>query len=225
MGAIVHHAPGAGRPSSARRGALGAGHDVATHAAPARLLATFITFGSGMTQDNSAVLKEIAPAGALRVGVAVGPSPSPMWATKDAAGKPVDSARTRANAFARRYGRRRIILPANAGGCSLGRKENAMAVTCCIRYVLDPFKLDGFAEYAKRWRAIVPRCGGDFIGYFLPHESTNNIALALVTFESLAAYEAYRVKIRSDADGVANFKFAQERRFILSEERTFLQPV
>ncbi|MGE0752017.1 MAG: transporter substrate-binding domain-containing protein [Variibacter sp.] len=40
-----------------------------------------------MAQDHSAVLKEIAPTGKLRVGVAVGPSPSPMWAIKDASGK------------------------------------------------------------------------------------------------------------------------------------------
>jgi hypothetical protein len=115
--------------------------------------------------------------------------------------------------------------PENAGGSCLGSKEITMAVTLCIRYVIDPFQRDAFAEYAQRWRTIVPRCGGDFIGYFLPHESTNNIALALVTFESLTAYEAYRVRIRSDAEGVANFKFAQERRFIFSEERSFLQPV
>ena len=100
-----------------------------------------------------------------------------------------------------------------------------MAVTCCIRYVLDPFKRNAFEEYARRWQTIIPRCGGDLLGYFMPHEGTNNIALAMISFESLAAYEAYRARLKSDAEGAENFRFAEEARFILSEERTFLRPV
>jgi hypothetical protein len=100
-----------------------------------------------------------------------------------------------------------------------------MAVTCCIRYVLDPFQRDLFEDYARRWGDIIPRCGGDLIGYFLPHEGTNNIALALISFESLAAYETYRARLKADSDGAANFRLAEEHRFILSEERTFLRPV
>jgi hypothetical protein len=115
--------------------------------------------------------------------------------------------------------------PENAGGSCLGSKEFAMAVTCCIRYVIDPFQRDAFAAYAQRWTTIIPRCGGDLVGYYLPHEGTNNIAIALISFDSLAAYEAYRAQLKTDAEGMANFQFAQERRFILSEERTFLQPV
>jgi hypothetical protein len=100
-----------------------------------------------------------------------------------------------------------------------------MTVTCCIRYVLDPYKRDAFEEYARRWTAIIPRCGGDLVGYFLPHEGTNNIAVALVSFDSLAAYEAYRARIKADDEGIATFTFAQRERFILSEERTFLRPI
>jgi hypothetical protein len=100
-----------------------------------------------------------------------------------------------------------------------------MPVTCCIRYVLDPFKRDAFEAYAQRWRTIIPPCGGDLIGYFMPHEGTNNIALALISFDSLAAYETYRVRLKADPDGAANFQFAEKERFILSEERTFLRPI
>jgi len=100
-----------------------------------------------------------------------------------------------------------------------------MAVTCCIRYVIDPFQRDAFEAYAREWLTIIPACGGDLLGYFLPHEGTNNIALAMIGFESLAAYEAYRARLRSDLGGMANFRMAQEKRFILSEERTFLEPV
>ena len=100
-----------------------------------------------------------------------------------------------------------------------------MAITCCIRYVLDPFKRAAFEEYARRFANIIPRCGGDLVGYFMPHEGTNNIALALISFDSLAAYEAYRARLQADPDGAANFRSAEEERFILSEERTFLRGV
>ena len=98
-------------------------------------------------------------------------------------------------------------------------------IVCCIRYVIDPFQRDAFEEYSRRWGTIIPRCGGGLIGYFLPHEGTNNIALAMISFDSLASYERYRAKLREDAESMANFRFAQEKRFILSEERTFLKKV
>ena len=100
-----------------------------------------------------------------------------------------------------------------------------MTITCCIRYTLDPFQREAFEEYAKRWGSIIPRCGGGLIGYFLPHEGTNNIALALISFDSLAAYEAYRARLKTDPEGAANFRSAEEKRFILAEERTFLRNV
>ncbi|MGA0595008.1 NIPSNAP family protein [Enterovirga sp. CN4-39] len=100
-----------------------------------------------------------------------------------------------------------------------------MTVTCCIRYVLDPYKRDAFEEYARNWLAITPACGGDLLGYFMPHEGTDNIALALISFPSLAAYEAYRARLKSDPAGAENFRMAQAGRFILSEERSFLRPV
>jgi hypothetical protein len=100
-----------------------------------------------------------------------------------------------------------------------------MTVTCCIRYVIDPFQRDAFEAYAREWLTVIPACGGDLVGYFLPHEGTNNIALAMIGFDSLAAYETYRARLRADPAGMANFRMAQEKRFILSEERTFLQPV
>ncbi len=100
-----------------------------------------------------------------------------------------------------------------------------MTITCCIRYVIDPFQRDAFEAYARKWLTIIPANGGDLIGYFMPHEGTNNIALAMISFESLAAYEAYRARIRTDPAGMANFRDAQEKRFILSEERTFLTPI
>src|SRR2546427_13290773 len=81
------------------------------------------------------------------------------------------------------------------------RTETAMTITVFIRYQLDPFKRDAFEAYARRWLTIIPKCGGDLIGYWMPHEGTNNIAYALISFESLAAYEAYRARLRTDSEG------------------------
>lgn len=100
-----------------------------------------------------------------------------------------------------------------------------MTITCCIEYRIDPFQRAAFADYARNWLTIIPACGGDLLGYWLPHEGTNDIALALIAFENLAAYEAYRARLRSDPAGAANFAMAQDKRFILSERRTFLEPV
>ena len=100
-----------------------------------------------------------------------------------------------------------------------------MAITCFIRYEIDPFQRDAFKEYADNWGRIIPRCGGDLIGYFLPHEGTNNVAWGVIAFASLAAYETYRSTLKADPEGRANFAFAHERRLILREERSFLEPV
>jgi len=100
-----------------------------------------------------------------------------------------------------------------------------MAITCFIRYQIDPFQKDAFRQYAEHWGRIIPRCGGNLLGYFLPDEGTNDIAWGLISFASLAAYEAYRVQLRADDEGRRNFEWAQQQRFILREERTFLQPV
>ena len=98
-------------------------------------------------------------------------------------------------------------------------------ITCIIRYEIDPFKRAQFEDYARNWLAIIPACGGDLIGYFLPHEGTNNIAHAMIGFESLAAYESYRAKLRADPQSIANFTFAEREQLILREERTFLRQV
>ena len=100
-----------------------------------------------------------------------------------------------------------------------------MAIVCLIRYQIDPFQRDAFRHYAERWGRIIPRCGGDLVGYFLPHEGTNDVAWGLIAFESLAAYETYRARLKADPEGRENFAFAQSKRLILREERTFVEAV
>ena len=90
---------------------------------------------------------------------------------------------------------------------------------------MTPSSAQAFEAYARRWLKIIPRFGGNLLGYWMPHEGTNNIAMALISFDSLAAYEAYRARLRADPEGSANFQSAEEGRFILAEERTFLRQV
>ena len=100
-----------------------------------------------------------------------------------------------------------------------------MKITCFIRYQIDPFQRNAFKQYAENWGRIIPRCGGHLIGYFLPHEGTNDVGWGLIAFDSLAAYERYKARLRSDPEGRENFAFAQNRKFILREERNFVEVV
>jgi hypothetical protein len=100
-----------------------------------------------------------------------------------------------------------------------------VTITVFIRYQLDPAARDAFEAYARNWLEIIPKCGGELVGYWMPHEGTNNIAFGLISFASLAAYEAYRARLKADKEGTANFRMAEEGRFILAEERTFLRQV
>lgn len=100
-----------------------------------------------------------------------------------------------------------------------------MNITCFIRYEIDPFQRTAFRTYAQNWAGIIPRCGGRLVGYFLPHEGTNHVAWGLISFESLASYESYRIRLKEDPEARDNFAFAQAARFIIREERSFLEGV
>lgn len=104
-------------------------------------------------------------------------------------------------------------------------RNPTMTVTCVIRYQIDPFQRDAFAEYAKNWGRIIPECGGHLVGYFLPYEGTNDVGWGLIAFDSLASYEAYKAKLRTHPGARENFAMAQQKRFILREERNFVEVV
>jgi hypothetical protein len=115
--------------------------------------------------------------------------------------------------------------PTAGGSGTTTQSGNSVAITCFIRYQIDPHQLEAFKQYATTWGQIIPRCGGHLLGYFIPAEGTNDIAWGLIAFESLAAYEAYRARLRTDPAARANFEMAQSKRIILREERTFLETV
>jgi NIPSNAP len=107
------------------------------------------------------------------------------------------------------------------GATAPNLRSASMTLACFIRYQIDPFQLEAFKRYAAAWGPVIPRCGGHLVGYFVPSEGTNDIAWGIIAFDSLASYERYRARLREDADARTNFQFAQEKRFVLREERTF----
>lgn len=100
-----------------------------------------------------------------------------------------------------------------------------MTIVCVIRYQIDPYQREGFKKYAENWGRIISLCGGHLVGYFLPHEGTNDVAWGLIAFDSLATYEADRTRLKSDAEGRENFGMAVSKRFIIREERNFVEVV
>ena len=96
-------------------------------------------------------------------------------------------------------------------------------ITCCIQYTIDPRQIGAFEDYATRWPPIIERCGGMLVGYYLPKEGANNYALALIDFNSLADYEAYRRRLLDDPDARQNVADAMHTGCILVETRSFLR--
>jgi NIPSNAP len=103
--------------------------------------------------------------------------------------------------------------------------RTSVKITCLIRYQIDPFQRDAFKQYAENWGRIIPRCGGHLVGYFLPYEGTNDVAWGLIAFDSLASYERYKARLKSDPEARENVAMAQAKRLILGEERNFVEIV
>ena len=100
-----------------------------------------------------------------------------------------------------------------------------LMITCYLKYEIDPDKVAEFEVYARLWIPLVERFGGVHHGYFLPHESSNDLAVALFSFPTLADYETYREKSMEDEDCKAAFKLATAGKFIRRYDRQFLRPL
>ena len=98
-------------------------------------------------------------------------------------------------------------------------------ITSYLQYELDPEKIDEFEEYARLWLALLPKFGGEHHGYFLPHESANDLAVALFSFPSLAAYEEYRTASKKDPKCLEAFDYAARTGCIKRYDRQFLRPL
>jgi hypothetical protein len=100
-------------------------------------------------------------------------------------------------------------------------------ITLSIRYTLDPSKLADFAAYARALDAPIRQSGGNIVGYYLPTKfaGPTNIALALIDFPSLAAYETYREALAANPANVEALRSADASGCILVEDRSFMARV
>ena len=98
-------------------------------------------------------------------------------------------------------------------------------ITCFVDYTIDPGKIDTFERFAAAWLDLVARNGGEHHGYFLPGEGASDRALALFSFPSLAAYEAYRARFGVDPEFVAADRIRDESGCVLRYDRTFFRPL
>jgi hypothetical protein len=98
-------------------------------------------------------------------------------------------------------------------------------ITCHIRYEIDPDEIEAFERFGRRWIELVNRAGGTHHGYFLPAEGASDIAYALFSFESLAAYERYREGFGRDPDFIAADRIRDESGCVRRYERSFLRPL
>ena len=100
-----------------------------------------------------------------------------------------------------------------------------MKMVCLIRYQIDPFQKDDFERRAEHLGTIIPRNGGHLVGYFMPHEGTNDVAWGLIGFDTLAEYETYRARLLDDADLTREDAMVKSKKLILREERSFVKLV
>ena len=98
-------------------------------------------------------------------------------------------------------------------------------ITCYLRYEIRHDKLAEFEAYGAMWLDLMPRFGGVHHGYFLPSEGASDVALAMFSFPSLAAYEQYRKDAAVDPDVQKAVAFARETGCFIRFERSFFRPL
>jgi hypothetical protein len=94
-------------------------------------------------------------------------------------------------------------------------------ITCVVHYVIDPAETKAFERFALAWMELVERHGGTHHGYFLPAEGASDAALALFSFDSLAAYEEYRGRFGADPEFVAADRIRDESGCVVRCGRCF----
>jgi len=103
--------------------------------------------------------------------------------------------------------------------------ERRRIITCYLRYQIHSDKIAEFEIYGAIWLELVPRFGGTHHGYFLPSEGESDVALAIFSFPSLAAYEQYRKDAATDPDVAKAVAYAKQTRCFIRYERSFFRPL
>jgi hypothetical protein len=60
-------------------------------------------------------------------------------------------------------------------------------ISCFVEYEIDRTREAQFEQFCRLWLDLTPRFGGIHHGYFLPGDGPSDRALALFSFDSMAA--------------------------------------
>jgi hypothetical protein len=117
---------------------------------------------------------------------------------------------------------------------------NGQAVTCEIRYTLNPNALSAFESYARTWMMLIERYGGVHHGYFMPRaapdgaqfsfaglgsDGPKDVAVAIFTFPDEESYRRYRETVANDPECLAAAQLVRGTGCFTRYERLFLEPV
>lgn len=97
--------------------------------------------------------------------------------------------------------------------------------TLCIRYTLDPNRLQHFRIYVESELEAIRNAGGQVVGYWLPTDfaGPNHIGYGLIDFPTLGAYEAYRTALAANPLHQRNAADLERSGVVLSMERSILR--
>jgi hypothetical protein len=100
-------------------------------------------------------------------------------------------------------------------------------MTLCIRYTFNPDKLADFKAYVEAEQGPIERSGGKAVEYFLPTDfaGSNNEAMGLIDFPTLAAYEDYRKALAEDPEHKRNVARLEQSGAGVAMSRTFIRRV
>lgn len=98
-------------------------------------------------------------------------------------------------------------------------------ITCLVDYKIDPARIAEFERFCRLWFELTPKFGGTHHGYFLPGEGASDRALALFSFEGLAAYEQFKFNAATDPDVAAANRLRDTEAGVIRWDRTFFRPL
>ena len=98
-------------------------------------------------------------------------------------------------------------------------------LTLCIRYTLDPNRIDAFRTYVENEQPVIRKVGGRIAGYYLPTDFAvpTNIAYGLIEFEALEAYEHYRQALAADPAHRSNVADLVASGAVRKMDRSFMR--
>lgn len=100
-----------------------------------------------------------------------------------------------------------------------------MTLVSILRYAIRSFQRDAFRQYAETWGPITPRFERHLVASFLPWQGTNYVDWGLTAIDTLYTYETSQGWAHQCPEAQKSFGFAQDKRFILGEEGSFVEAV